>query len=535
MFASKSDGRNIPPASGKTGFKAIKKSNSATTDKTKPYGSFKLQTQRNTPASKAQSPKGKQLDLNTNQIGKLKTSLNQASNTKRKELSPTEKTALYNKKQSRFTYVSENSSLESMAMSNDELKDLWNTMSPEAKRSKKWEYLRAMFENPKFQREQRPTTSATESKQVPGKSASNQNKVSPIKIKVQSEQNANNTNAKIQSNAKDITHENIEVVKSPKTPEENKAGTTSETGTKQTATPAEENESNKTSNQEQQTNNTNVNDTNVNDTNANDTNANDTNANDTNATPESSASGNADNPVPSNSGQNEDDRGGDKPGENEAMDAEDATEEPNKEYVVIMDIREEHKNIIKSPSELEDYLAPVCTKYNTLKDIKPNYARSLLAFFFESMLEANDFLKVTHIGEEPETIPVNCRMAKEDSWNYGIIRGIVPPRNDEERTKRVQNMMTKLARNGTPVSDIIWIKKKFLNETEARETNTVRLTFTKDIPEKVYIGFMSYKVEPYTPEVTQCYKCQGFGHVAKYCRGVEKCVSCGRIGHKKRL
>ena len=54
-------------------------------------------------------------------------------------------------------------------------------------------------------------------------------------------------------------------------------------------------------------------------------------------------------------------------------------------------------------------------------------------------------------------------MAKEETWNYGIIRGILPPRNDEERTKRIQNMKTKLELRGTPVSDIMWLKRKFYN------------------------------------------------------------------------
>ena len=30
-----------------------------------------------------------------------------------------------------------------------------------------------------------------------------------------------------------------------------------------------------------------------------------------------------------------------------------------------------------------------------------------------------------------------------------------------------------------------------------------------------------------TPSVTQCYKCQGFNHVAKDCKTDQKCVRCG--------
>ena len=36
---------------------------------------------------------------------------------------------------------------------------------------------------------------------------------------------------------------------------------------------------------------------------------------------------------------------------------------------------------------------------------------------------------------------------------------------------------------------------------------------------------------PPPPPVTQCYKCQGFNHVAKDCKNVQKCVRCAG-GHK---
>ena len=134
-------------------------------------------------------------------------------------------------------------------------------------------------------------------------------------------------------------------------------------------------------------------------------------------------------------------------------------------------------------------------------------------------------------------LAVTCRLAKEETWNYGIIRGILPPRNEDDRTRRVNNMKEKLAIKGTQVREIIWIKKKIYNEErssyEVKETNSVRLDFINDIPDKVFIGIMSYSVEPYTSEVTQCFKCQSFGHVSKHCKGPMKCVNCGRIGHKK--
>ena len=44
----------------------------------------------------------------------------------------------------------------------------------------------------------------------------------------------------------------------------------------------------------------------------------------------------------------------------------------------------------------------------------------------------------------------------------------------------------------------------------------------------IYFGRMHIRCESYrtTPPVTQCYKCQGFNHVAKDCKSEQKCVRC---------
>ena len=44
----------------------------------------------------------------------------------------------------------------------------------------------------------------------------------------------------------------------------------------------------------------------------------------------------------------------------------------------------------------------------------------------------------------------------------------------------------------------------------------------------IYFGRIRIRCESYrtTPQVTQCYKCQGFNHIAKDCKNAQKCVRC---------
>ena len=57
---------------------------------------------------------------------------------------------------------------------------------------------------------------------------------------------------------------------------------------------------------------------------------------------------------------------------------------------------------------------------------------------------------------------------------------------------------------------------------------SVMITFEeKELPDKVFIGFMCYDVKLYIPPPLRCYKCQRFGHVAAVCKGKMRCSKCG--------
>ncbi|KAG8226755.1 hypothetical protein J437_LFUL004406 [Ladona fulva] len=47
---------------------------------------------------------------------------------------------------------------------------------------------------------------------------------------------------------------------------------------------------------------------------------------------------------------------------------------------------------------------------------------------------------------------------------------------------------------------------------------------------RVYIGLRSCRIKEYHG-VMRCFKCQGLGHIGKYCRGAVTCFKCGEEGH----
>ena len=67
------------------------------------------------------------------------------------------------------------------------------------------------------------------------------------------------------------------------------------------------------------------------------------------------------------------------------------------------------------------------------------------------------------------------------------------------------------------------------------QTGTFFLTFdTPTLPDRIFLGFERFDVEPYIPLPRRCFKCQRFGHGARTCRATEDvCPLCSGTGHKQ--
>jgi len=59
-------------------------------------------------------------------------------------------------------------------------------------------------------------------------------------------------------------------------------------------------------------------------------------------------------------------------------------------------------------------------------------------------------------------------------------------------------------------------------------TTCVKVIFEGPIlSQEVCLGFTIHEVLKYIPEAIQCFKCRHFGHIAKACRGKQRCARCG--------
>ncbi|KAI2645876.1 Nucleic-acid-binding protein from transposon X-element [Labeo rohita] len=134
-------------------------------------------------------------------------------------------------------------------------------------------------------------------------------------------------------------------------------------------------------------------------------------------------------------------------------------------------------------------------------------------------------IKCKNIGQRDKALKIQSVCKKEvgevrkfGEWGTkGVISGI--PLGE----KLVE--LRKVIKGGTVVS----VKRLQANRNgEKLDSTSVLLGFKEQVlPERVMIGYMSFYVREYVPPPIRCNKCQRYGHIAKVCKGKQRCGKCG--------
>ncbi|CAL4064395.1 unnamed protein product, partial [Meganyctiphanes norvegica] len=224
------------------------------------------------------------------------------------------------------------------------------------------------------------------------------------------------------------------------------------------------------------------------------------------------------------------------PGGTEPEEANNPTD--NDGFVIVMEFKEEDSDLLRCPIDINAALRTSTIAKKDVRQVQTNLRRNMLVLVADHKNIAEKWLEIKLFGGKE----VNCRWtihSDNSNTTYGIIGPIPCPNHKETMEQKKLDYITLLNENlheGTSqVTALDWVSKreKVNNVWTTTMTQNVRLQFSGNAPDKVFIGSISYTVEGYVPEVVQCFNCQNYGHTSKHCRSNQPvCVFCSAKGHR---
>ena len=116
----------------------------------------------------------------------------------------------------------------------------------------------------------------------------------------------------------------------------------------------------------------------------------------------------------------------------------------------------------------------------------------------------------------------------EKHKHYNTVKGVVRSKAFGHNT--IEQIAEDLKNQG--VTDVRRVSLRRNEETIKTDTYILSFNLTKLPPIIIFGEFHRELVEEYKYKPQQCFKCQRYGHVAKYCRSeVDICSRCGQQGH----
>ena len=152
--------------------------------------------------------------------------------------------------------------------------------------------------------------------------------------------------------------------------------------------------------------------------------------------------------------------------------------------------------------------------------------RSQIGRGFVAKILNNGVLKVTcpnkkqyevamSVGKVVTKVEKLSTTRRESGGSKGVIYGLYAGLAEKEILENIE---------GGEVTDV----KRFRSKEGARGDPPVLLTFKESqLPDRVCLGSMVYRVREYIRPPLRCYNCQRYGHIADACHGKRKCAKCG--------
>lgn len=191
--------------------------------------------------------------------------------------------------------------------------------------------------------------------------------------------------------------------------------------------------------------------------------------------------------------------------------SEEEMEREVKEFKVIVRVNEEKALQTISPVRLSMILKNQVGNINNAKVLRDGN----LMISCNTEEQKDRACRMKEIGKYKVT---SVSLVQEGSkWKKGVIWGIPIEVSDEEIKSNLRGGKIKNVR-----------RLQTFKNGEKTYSESILIEFDEEnLPERVYLGYLSYNVREYVPRPIRCFKCQRFGHTAQTCKGKRRCARCG--------
>ena len=150
------------------------------------------------------------------------------------------------------------------------------------------------------------------------------------------------------------------------------------------------------------------------------------------------------------------------------------------------------------------------------RDLKINFKKKHAVIIMNSSEYITELTKINSLGG----VQVLVSQPQSHTTSYGIIHPVGLGDSIEDVKEALQTRCDQAGFNAERVFKKIG--KEFI------PTRNIKLTFSSgQRPDHIFLGSQRFKVFPYVHRALQCYRCQGFGHIANFCRSkMQKCTIC---------
>ena len=158
--------------------------------------------------------------------------------------------------------------------------------------------------------------------------------------------------------------------------------------------------------------------------------------------------------------------------ENETTDNENIQNENESENIVILEVEPAHKKILECALDVTDLLKVSLTQdiLQDITDINTNYPRSMIIIKVATLKSKLKLLTLVKLGE----INIISKVPRTENLNYGVVGPITCPDTTELKERKIRRYKQMLQYNGTPVDSLEWISKR---ENDGENWNIQNNTF----------------------------------------------------------